>query len=316
MKRRYISAGLTFIVFIVLKGCLKKDDFPILKGSYLGQKPPDMTPEVFAPDILNTEEMGAFCSVFSPDGDEFFFVYYQRAVEKSGFLSMMVRKDNVWSKPQALPFSIKASDNDMCLSTDGKRMIFRSWRALPDGSRPDNHSWLWFVERTNEGWSDAKPLLCGGQPVRTGYPSMAEDGTLYFIHRKNNILGIYQSDYMDGNYSTPKFVYTVIDTHMIHGDMFIAPDESYMIVSCRDPENKIGYGQLDLYIVFQKVDGTWTDAVNMGPDINTKNGENCPQISPDGKYFFYNSYNPVIRQGNTYWVDARIIETYKTDNTN
>jgi hypothetical protein len=43
-----------------------RESFPVLQGPYLGQKPPGLTPEVFAPGILNNEKMGAFCSVFSP----------------------------------------------------------------------------------------------------------------------------------------------------------------------------------------------------------------------------------------------------------
>jgi len=43
--------------------------FSHLEGPYLGQKPPGMIPEIFAPGILNNEEMGAFCSVFSLDGN-------------------------------------------------------------------------------------------------------------------------------------------------------------------------------------------------------------------------------------------------------
>ena len=46
----------------------------------------------------------------------------------------------------------------------------------------------------------------------------------------------------------------------------------------------------------------------MGKSINTKAGENCPQVSPDGKYFFFNRYDPGVKKGNMYWVDAKIIE--------
>jgi Tol biopolymer transport system component len=49
-----------------------QDDFPILKGPYLGQKPPGMTPEIFAPGIVSTG-LDELNSVFSPDGDEFYF---------------------------------------------------------------------------------------------------------------------------------------------------------------------------------------------------------------------------------------------------
>ena len=80
-----------------------------------------------------------------------------------------------------------------------------------------------------------------------------------------------------------------------------------MIISCRDRQGKIGHGGLDLYIIFYKSDGTWSKAVNMGVGINTRNGENCPQVSPDGKYFFFNRYNPDLKKGDIYWVLAAAV---------
>jgi hypothetical protein len=267
-----------------------------------------MTPQVFLPGVLNTKEMGAFCTVFTPAGDAFYFVHYRRNVEDSGSLSVMRRVKDVWTSPEPLPFSIDGSDNDMCLSEDGNRMIFRSWRALPDGSRPDGHSWLWFADRTADGWSEAKPLLCGGEVVRTGYPSIADSGAIYFAHRRDGVLGIYRSRPVDGEYAIPEFVYTLISNEFIIGDMFVARDESYMIISGEDPEGVIGHGGLDLYTTFRQADGSWSAAANMGPEINTEAGENCPQVSPDGKYFFFNRYDAAADWGDMYWVDAAIIK--------
>ena len=34
----------------------KTNDWPVLKGPYIGQKPPGMTPEIFAPGIISTEK--------------------------------------------------------------------------------------------------------------------------------------------------------------------------------------------------------------------------------------------------------------------
>jgi hypothetical protein len=272
-----------------------------------------MTPQVFLPGILNTDERGAFCTVFNSAGDEFYFVYYRRSVEDTpGAISWMRRIDDVWTRPQPLPFSNgEYSENDMCLSPDGNRLVFRSWRPLPDGQAPDNHSWLWVAERTASGWGQAEPLLCGGEVVRTGYPSMAGNGTLYFAHRRDDRLGIYRCSSGNGEYASPEFVYTLIDNEFVHGDMFVAPDESYMIISGRDPENQTGFGGLDLYITFRRADETWTEAVNMGEGINTRAGENCPQVSPDGEYFFFNRYDPEADEGNMYWVDAAVIDELK-----
>ena len=39
--------------------------------------------------------------------------------------------------------------------------------------------------------------------------------------------------------------------------------------------------------------------------------ENCPTLSPDGKYFFLNRRNAATEESNIYWVDAKIVEDLK-----
>jgi hypothetical protein len=289
----------------------KTENFPFLKGPYLGQKPPGMTPEIFAPGILNNETMGAFCSVFSPDGNEFHFIYYEQKNENSGGLAWMRRINDVWTAPEFLPFNSTTIDNDMCMSADGNMLIFRSYRALPNGNKPKDHTYLWFVERTKDGWGQAEPLYCGNAAIRTGYPSIASNGTLYFAHKQDEIFGVFRSKPVNGVYGTPEHVFTAVDSIQTEGDMFVAPDESYMIISCWNHPDNIGGGEGDLYITFLRDDKTWTEEIHMGRPINTRFGENCPQVTPDGKYFFFNRYNLDAKKGNIYWVDAGILEALK-----
>ena len=69
------------------------------------------------------------------------------------------------------------------------------------------------------------------------------------------------------------------------------------------PESIVG-GK-GLYISFKKEDGSWTQAKNIKPTINT-NGS-LATLSPDGKYLFYNCN----LDQNIYWLDAKIIEDLK-----
>ncbi len=75
---------------------------------------------------------------------------------------------------------------------------------------------------------------------------------------------------------------------------------------------------------------TWTPLRNMGHAVNTEAGENCPILSPCGKYFFFTSRKaesvapsptydsikarwtePENGQRDVYWIDARIIEKFR-----
>ena len=126
---------------------------------------------------------------------------------------------------------------------------------------------------------------------------------------------IHSSPFKDGNCDTPKNLGNIINTEYTEGDLYVAPDESFLIVSCwYRPDNK---GESDLYISFRDKNGTWTKLKNMGEPINTENNENCPSFSPDGQYFFYMSakVNKKPAETFTYWIDAKIIEKLKSDNS-
>jgi hypothetical protein len=103
-----------------------------------------------------------------------------------------------------------------------------------------------------------------------------------------------------------------INTKHAEGDMCVAPDESFLVISCwRRPDNN---GERDLYISFRnKIDGSWTKLINMGKIINNEHNENCPMISPDGKYFFFFRYDPTTKKAMTYWIDIKIIENLKPE---
>ena len=78
----------------------------ILVGPYLGQSPPGMIPEVFAPGIVSTGDYEQSNS-FSPDGRAF---YYTLVGPKFGVTLFIHMKDGKWNQPQTAPFSGKYND--------------------------------------------------------------------------------------------------------------------------------------------------------------------------------------------------------------
>ena len=46
MKRFFAYFSLMLSILFVFTNWTQRDEFPVLKGPYLGQKPPGMTPEV------------------------------------------------------------------------------------------------------------------------------------------------------------------------------------------------------------------------------------------------------------------------------
>lgn len=71
-------------------------DWPVLVGPYLGQNPPGLTVEMFAPGIISTDQ-SEINSVCSPGGDEFYFTAWTPGTGTKIMVSRLA--DDRWSKP-------------------------------------------------------------------------------------------------------------------------------------------------------------------------------------------------------------------------
>lgn len=329
MKCIITYINLLFYILLIFSNCARQDDFPVLKGPYLGQKPPETTPEIFAPHIVSTG-FDELCSVFSSDLREFYFSIQMPGHIHHTMLCIKLEK-NGWTKPQVLPFSGRYSDAEIAFSPDEKKLFFASFRPDNTGGEKENNWDIWYVEKMSNGWSKPKNL---GPPINSDqsdtYPSFTKDGTLYFASNRKGSLGgmdIYYSRFINSRYTEPKNLGDPINTEFPEEGM-ISSDGSYLIfTSCGRPDS---YGGCDLYISFRKNNGTWTEPKNMGETINSSAHEYCPSISPDGRYFFFSSFRrlkhisskPIYRyediidlynspgngNGDIYWMDAKIIE--------
>ena len=273
-----------------------------MKGPYMGQQLPDSIPKLFAPNFISTEE-SEFGSVFNSAGTEFYY-----AVDVNGKNEIRFSKlvDGVWSKPTTLLSHDRYGYNDPFLSNDESRLYFISKQAL-DGVGKLKDVDIWYVEKEKDGWSE--PINVGTIINTKGneyYISFTQNGTLYFSSNghqpEKTDYDIYSSKFVNGSYQKPVRLGDAINTEGYEADVFVSPNESYMIFcSIRDG----GFGQGDLYISFKNPNGEWTTAINMGAEINTKNYEYCPFVTKDGKYLFFTSNQDI------YWVSTSVITKLK-----
>ena len=267
---------------------------------YLKQKPPSTVSEIFAPDIISKTDEYEFGSVFNEDATEFF---YGVTINGKGEIRYSKLIGNNWSKPKTILIHKQYGYNDPFLSPDENRLYFISKRALDGLGKPKDHD-IWYVERVGNKWSD--PINAGpkiNSNKNEYYISFTNDGTMYFSSNKiESNFDIYSSKFINREFQKPVLLSDSINTPNYEADVFIAPDESYIIFCATRPG---GLGRGDLYISFKNTDGTWSKSINMGERINTKSHELCPFVSKDGKYLFYTSNQDI------YWVSAEILKDYK-----
>jgi len=277
--------------------------------AYFGQKTPGDTPELFAPNIISKPNRHEFGCTISNDGTEFYFGVDNNGVMEIHYSNLV---DGVWSPQKKLFESDSISYNDPMFSPDQKRLYFISNQSL-DGEKTKEDIDLWYVERESIKSEWFNPINLG-LPVNSllneYYASFTDDGTLYFASKDKSedapryAFDIYRSEYENGQFLKPEILPKSINTNRYEADVFIAPNESYMIF-CSIRRKGLGLGQGDLYISFKDEDGNWSEAVNMGESINTEKHELCPFVTPDGKYLFYTSNQDI------YWVSTEILDNYR-----
>ncbi|MFD2588387.1 ankyrin repeat domain-containing protein [Croceitalea marina] len=276
----------------------------LLKGPYMGQELSGNKAKVFAPNFISTEEY-EFGSVFNKAGDAF---YYGVDVNGKTEIRYSELQEGTWTTPKVILAHEKYGYNDPFLSPDESRLYFISNQAM-DGVGEQKDIDIWYVNRTENGWS--KPVNAGPN-INTSneeyYISFTNEGTMYFAtdaysDENNKNHDIYYSKFVNGEFQKAMRLSDAINTDAYEADVFVAPDESYLIFCAQRRE---GLGRGDLYISFKKADGSWSTSVNMGDKINTEGHELCPFVTQDGKYLFYTSKQDI------YWVSTEIITELKT----
>ncbi|MCJ8293587.1 MAG: hypothetical protein MJK15_04195 [Colwellia sp.] len=266
MKSIYPSIFLLLSLLIMSSGSHAQDELPVLEGPYLGQKPPGLIPELFAPGIVSTEEYRETVVTFLPDMTELSFTRSGGQYKKPT-LFVMQYKNERWSR-KSIP------------STDTNK----------------------YAEKFNPSLSEMKNLNAFKDIPITGFTVSAK-GTYYFYFidfEKDGNGHMSYSRRINGKYETPIKMSKAINTGKYIAHPFIAPDESYLMWDAE----KVDEDTPDIYISFRLKDGSWGAAINMGDKINTAAYEQRPRVTPDGKYLFFLRGDIKVREdGSTYWIE-------------
>lgn len=331
MKTEFWIILLLAVLFIC--SCNQQNSFPNLKGDYLGQPLPGKEATVFAPGII-CGDMYERDVAMTPDGKE---MYFGMVVGNNTYSAIVMSRqvEGKWTKPEVAPFcrDLNIRNLEPHITPDGKMFLFVSNRSTEDTENGEDNWDIWAMDRVGNGWSQPYNL---GAPINTEvgefFPSVTQDGTLYFTREEPNRLnGIYRSRLVNGKYTQPERLPSQVNCGRSRYNAFIAPDESFIIVPAFAGPGSLG--GTDYYIVFRNQNDQWSQPLNMGEKINSTSGfEWSAYISPDSKYLFFMSVREENRESfesvpltmermqqrqrtpdngnpNIYWMSAAVIDS-------
>jgi hypothetical protein len=306
MKKRYCFLSIIGLAF-VLQSC--KSIKP--NKSYLGQQLPGITPKLFAPSIVNTDDI-EINTVFNSSFTEVFFT---RIIDGSFVIHHSELVDGNWTAAQAIQMH---SDQDAVsvaidptITQDGNTMYFLGINSedRSNNSKPD----IYTSQKIDGKWQLASKV---GYPISTkeyaeSYPVVVADGSLYFTSDRPDGFGkrdIYRAQYLgDGKFDTPVNIGLEVNSEKNERSTYVSPDESYLITTNTYTDEK-GFA------LSFKENNKWQTPTHfdLGEPLSKDWIYFCPYMSPDGKYFFFSRRysNPPksgwkgVSKGEVYWVNA------------
>jgi len=297
IKMNKLILFISLLLALAIRSYAQQSDFPILTGPYLGQRPPGLMPEVFAPGVVSREghQTKLF---FSSDCTEAIYNETDPVNNRNHFIWMRCIR-GVWSEPVIIPFSTEYINNEPCLSPDGNMLFFVSNRPALPGGEAEKTPDIWMSERIEDGWGE--PLRLGpavNAPEVEVQPSFSSDGKLYFMRQSGGRRQLLCSSFQDGQFLEPISIGGNLSPDQVSGPC-ISPDNRVLILHSK---MEGGFGNWDLYASFRDASGNWGKLINLGNKINTKESEGNATFSHDGKYLFF------TRNADIFWVSSRVIE--------
>ena len=206
---------------------------------------------------------------FTPDGAT---VFFDRSIGDAKTVMVSHRIRGRWTPAVVASFSGKWYDQNPVVSPDGRYLLFNSDRPTHPGAAPLVHSYfgkpgpganLWKVPRVGDHWGE--PVWLGpviNDDLFIDSPSVARDGSVYFLRKDKGAIHIFRSQFKAGAYLPAERVALGDPVETTH-DPAIAPDESFIVYDY----GKVKGGLGRLCISFREGDH-WTAPLDLGDEVN------------------------------------------------
>ncbi|HEY4336878.1 MAG TPA: hypothetical protein VGM89_13300, partial [Puia sp.] len=243
-------------------------------------------PTAFALDLVMKNDTFSMDRVaFSEDGTEFYYPSNNTWFNSTGAAVRCFRyRNGKWEGP----FTVFRRYYAPTFSIDGKTMYLLGGA---DRRADTAHAYVFQSHRKADGgWTEPTVYLETKFGTYDFMPT--QSGTSYIASNVHRGKVRDYSDYdvstmrVSGRDTVVKSLGEPLNTPAFDGDFYVAPDESYIIISNKETKDF----ECELAISFRRGDWSWTAPASLGPNINDRVAHRWGEyVSPDGKYLFYST---------------------------
>lgn len=273
-----------------------------VSASAITDRAPSKQPEVFGPRVLSVGNV--YRGTFTPDGRTFYFFKNVTKDQEDYRIFMSRLVNGQWTEPQRVNLGGEYSDTYPSISSDGRRMVFTSYRPAPGDKSSKPNAYMWYVDRSGGRWG--KPVFISAANTLGSYhswPELRAGGAIYFRRTSPDwtISETFITRWNGVEYTKPELVQAVeqwkgwrSDIHVVGGAP--GPDETVMFLDVVnvDPQTK-RRSKSDIWVSI-KDNNKWGEPRPLGSGINTDGWETFSFFSPDGKsLYFVRDFNSFYR---------------------
>lgn len=205
------------------------------------------------------------------------------------------------------------------ISPDGKKLYF-SRQFHPDnvgGVNDAEDIWVSELDEETGEWLPAKNI---GPPLNTQGPNFISSITKIgdkevlilgnrYGKKGRMYTGVSMSTKEGDTFADPTSIEIENEyNYSPNADFFLAPGGKAMIMSAERDDT---YGARDLYVTFKKNDGTWTEPMNLGDDINSVGEDESPFMAEDGRTLYFSSDGYTGYGGSDIYVSFKLDDSWK-----
>lgn len=204
--------------------------------------------------------------------------------------------DNIYStQPENLGKRINSKYSElMPVISPDEKTLFLIRGGDPNNTGGKDNQDIYYSKNENNKWSEAKNI---GKPLNNeasnGVLSVTPDGNtlllfgkydekgdntgkgLSFSHRTNDGWSMPESLQITNYYNKNKYT-----------SVCMSNDGKTILLSLERDDT---FGEKDIYVSFLQTDGSWSEPLNLGNDINTEYGDGTPFLASDGVSLYYST---------------------------
>jgi len=178
------------------------------------------------------------------------------------------------------------------LTPDGKKIYYTARRG-GEGDLKDYTGYYYEdiysseYDENTQSWTEAKAIENINSDFHEATINISFDGKTLFLYKDQDGDGnIYYSDLKKDKWSDPVKMKAPVNTDSYENHACLSADGTRLYLVSDRPG---GFGGKDIWVVEKNKKGKWENAINLGPEINTKYNEDAPFILSDNKTLYFSS---------------------------